>query len=270
MALLLLLSIPTPIQTSPPAVTFHAPHKISSVEENCASAGGTDGFYPIGPADAQHVFGSCSTDGSIKYTRDGGRSWELLTLGPQPNWSPLDLGAQWQWNLVPLPEDEAGGRRYHTWGGIDVHPTARTPRSYAGANATGVFSVSGDGKLQLEHVPRRVTIEGLPHDVNMTFPSGKGLPSFYGGPIRRADGVWLATIGLFWAGQPLSPSPDGPVLKMSVVALESHDSYAWRFLSIVANATNGKSSSVFGPDENDLALLADGKTVLCVIRSASE
>ena len=57
---------------------------------------------------------------------------------------------------------------------------------------------------------------------------------------------------------------------MSVVALESHDSYAWRFLSIVANATNGKSSSVFGPDENDLALLADGKTVLCVIRSASE
>ena len=76
----------------------------------------------------------------------------------------------------------------------------------------------------------------------------------------------MATIAVSWAGTPLTPSPDGPIVKNSVIAIASTDSYNWTFLSIVANATYGASSSVFGPNENDLSLLSDGKTLLCVLR----
>eukprot|EP01052_Picozoa_sp_SAG31_P036740 SAG31_NODE_4630_length_3085_cov_2.376758_2_plen_203_part_00 len=39
-----------------------------------------------------------------------------------------------------------------------------------------------------------------------------------------------------------------------------------RYASILANASNRKDSSVFGPSENDIALLADGHTIISVIR----
>lgn len=90
--------------------------------------------------------------------------------------------------------------------------------------------------------------------------------SFYGGPIRRADGTLVATIAVSWAGTPTTPSPDGPIVKQSVVAISSTDSFRWTFLAIVANATYGIGSSVFGPNENDISLMSDGKTLLCVLR----
>jgi hypothetical protein len=108
------------------------------------------------------------------------------------------LGGQWQWNLVPLPPGVDGSRSYHTWGGLDVEPTDRTPRSYGGANTTAVYSVDSAGQLRISSVERRVTISGLPHDVNMSFPTtgySPGLPCFYGGPVRLADGRLVAASG---------------------------------------------------------------------------
>jgi len=243
------------------SLNFSAPAKISGVGERCASAGGTDGFVAI---DRDHVFGPCATDGTLKHTADGGRTWRTMVNKPTPH----NLGSQFQWNLIPFTT-AAGGKAFHTWGGIDVKSTARTPRSFTGANSTGVFQLDATGSLQLQQDLRRVTIDGLPHDINTSFPTtgmSPGLPCIYGGPIRLEDGTWLATLGIYWAGQPMMPSPDGPVLKMSVIAVASNDSFAWRFVSIVSNATSGASSSVFGPNENDLALLADGKTVVVVLR----
>ena len=250
-------------------LTFLPPSKISSFSERCAAAGGTDGFQTIGPTNGSHVFGPCATNTDLKYTSDSGKTWETIPFGPGNKVDAAPLGGQFQWNLVP--EDHSNGwRSFHTWGGIDVKPTARTPRSYIGANVTRTFYVDqSSGHLKMGSVHRRVTISGFPHDINHTFPStgeSPGLPSFYGGPIRRADGSWIATLGLYWAGEQMTPSPDGRILKMSVVAISSEDSYDWKFLSIVANATSGPHSSVFGPNENDLALQADGKTLLCVLR----
>ena len=277
--LMLLLIIVTPLAAAPRSVTFSAPLKISGVAESCASAGGTDGFVSLGSSrdDGRHVLGPCHTDSVLKHTANAGKTWETLQFAPSECGSGrtdrskacLDsLGTQWQWSLVPFPAT-AVGLAYHTWGGIDVRSTERTQRSYTGANITGVFAIDAAGQLQRDQVARRVTIEGLPHDVNMSFPStgmSPGLPVFYGGPIRRQDGAWVATLGVYWAGQPLSPSPDGPILKMSVIAIVSADTFAWKFLSVVANASNAANASVFGPNENDIAMLSDGKTLLCVLR----
>ena len=250
-------------------LTFLPPSKISSFSESCAAAGGTDGYQTIGPPSGSHVFGPCATNTDLKYTSDSGKTWETIAFGPGNDVDAAPLGGQFQWNLVPEVHSN-GWRSFHTWGGIDVKPTTRTPRSYTGANTTRTFFVDpGSGRLKMGSVNRSVAISGMPYDINQTFPAtgeSPGLPSFYGGPIRRADGSWIATLGLYWAGQPMTPSPDGPVLKMSVVAISSADGYDWTFLSVVANATSGPHSSVFGPDENDLALQADGKTLLCVLR----
>eukprot|EP01052_Picozoa_sp_SAG31_P036742 SAG31_NODE_4630_length_3085_cov_2.376758_4_plen_169_part_00 len=116
--------------------------------------------------DTQHVFGACSTNQYVKHTKDGGKTWLPLVFNPQSHSTPL--GGQWQWNLVP---DQQSGREphgYHTWGGIDVQPTMRTPRSYEGANATSVYTLDPvTSTLSVTKVAKRVSITGLPHDVNM-------------------------------------------------------------------------------------------------------
>eukprot|EP01043_Picozoa_sp_COSAG02_P063037 COSAG02_NODE_8836_length_2426_cov_2.305544_2_plen_435_part_00 len=270
LANMLLLLLPRVASRGPTAsLTFLPPSKISVFSEGCAAAGGTDGFQTIGPPNGSHIFGPCSTNTNLKHTSDSGKTWETIDFGPGNHADAAPLGGQFQWSLVPVLHSN-GWRSFHTWGGIDVKPTARTARSYAGANVTGTFYIDPtSGQLKTGSVNRRVTISGLPYDVNQTFPStgiSSGLPSFYGGPIHRADGSWIATLGLYWAGEAMTPSPDGPILKMSVVAITSADSYDWTFLAVVANASSGAHSSVFGPNENDLALQADGKTLLCVLR----
>jgi hypothetical protein len=94
-------------------------------------------------------------------------------------------------------------------------------------------------------------------------------PQFYGGPIALPDGSLLGTVGIYWShDNPLSPTPDGPYHRMSIVAIRSTDGFNWHYQGAVANASGpgGYPTSAFGPDENDIALLEDGKTLLCVIR----
>ena len=87
-------------------------------------------------------------------------------------------------------------------------------------------------------------------------------PQFYGGPISLPDGSLLGTVGIYWSQHdPLSPTPDGPYHRMSIVAIRSTDGFNWDYHGVVANASGpgGYPSSAFGPDENDIALLADQK-----------
>eukprot|EP01052_Picozoa_sp_SAG31_P041686 SAG31_NODE_6389_length_2035_cov_1.978306_1_plen_233_part_10 len=150
-----------------------------------------------------------------------------------------------------------------------------------------------------------VTVGPLPRAVNNTNGPKDGLvaPQFYGGPIELPDGSLLGTVGVYWsADNPLAPTPDGPYHRMSIVAIRSADLFTWQYAGMVANASGpgGYPNSTFGPDENDLgkgcyflvsvqlfekcgtlieiymaliekvsaliAVLADNKTLLCVIR----
>jgi hypothetical protein len=116
-----------------------------------------------------------------------------------------------------------------------------------------------------------VTVGPLPRAVNNTNgpKNGPTAPQFYGGPIELPDGSLLGTVGIYWSkDDPLSPTPDGPLHRVSVVAIRSIDRFTWQFAGVVANASGdgGYPNSTFGPTENDLALLADGKTLICVMR----
>lgn len=74
-----------------------------------------------------------------------------------------------------------------------------------------------------------------------------------------SQGAYFAThVSRYWGG-------NGPYAT-SVVAYRSTDGGSnWHFASIIANASAFPASQE-GPNENDLAVLNDGKTIIAVIR----
>lgn len=49
---------------------------------------------------------------------------------------------------------------------------------------------------------------------------------------------------------------------MTIVSFTSDDGHTWEYGGVIASASAGK----YGPTEPDLAVLADGATLLCVVR----
>ena len=235
------------------------------------AAGGTDGFYGL-DANATQMMGLYNQLGNqgneLTFTSDGGKSWKLKKF--------VDWYAAFNWNLYPVTV-EGGKQARRNFGAIsqgsfrstDPSVGSYTDRSWTGKKSA-TFSFDSSGELQMS-VTGAVTVGPLPQAVNNTNgPKGSGCaPQFYGGPIRLGDGSLLGTIGVYWsADDPLSPTPDGPYHRMSIVAVHSTDGFNWQYKGAVANATGegGYPTSIFGPDENDIAVLGDGKTLICVIR----
>jgi len=197
----------------------------------------------------------------VTYTSDSGRSWKRKEFsGPV---------AAFAWNTFPVE----GGIGRRTFGGISRGSYRNeslgsvTGRSWTGKqSATYTFDESGELQMQ---VTGAVTVGPLPHAVNNTngVADTPIAPQFYGGPIALPDGSLLGTIGLYWSrDNPLKPTADGPEHRMSIVAIRSTNAgSSWQFAGVVANSSSYPSSS-FGPSENDIAVLADGKTLMCVLR----
>jgi hypothetical protein len=263
----------TPRLVSAPVECFLIAHPnitcgyVPNAECKCPELpGAADSYYGL-TSDARHMMGIYTRTGlssnQITYTIDGGESWNLKLFSGPP--------ASYAWNLYPVEH----GRARRTFGGISVGVYnnrslgSKTDRSWSGKQSA-TFSVDSAGELQMK-VTGGVTVGPLPWPVNntngirgMPFP-----PQFYGGPIRLHDGSLLGTIGVFWSkDDPLSPTDDGPEHRMSIVAIRSVDFYTWHFAGVVANASGpgGYPSTTFGPSENDLALLEDGQTLVCVVR----
>ena len=233
------------------------------------AAGGVDGFYGL-DATATRMMGVYDSHGlagnRLTYTSDGGQTWRIKGFG-----SP-DVFA---WNLAPVHANNGSRMGRRSFGGISVggfndwHVGSKTDRSWSDKQSA-TFTFDAAGELQMA-ATGPVTIGPLPQPVNNTNAKGAPFsPQFYGGPIELRDGSLLGTIGLFWSkGDPLSPTWAGPQHRMSVVAIRSTDgAFNWHFAGVVANASGpgGYPNSTFGLSENDLALLADNKTLLCVIR----
>jgi hypothetical protein len=89
--------------------------------------------------------------------------------------------------------------------------------------------------------------------------------------------TYVATVWVWYSDVPLSVNHGNPCCNGSVVAYISNDNgESWQFRSEIASKqsinkmakTGGASWSVSqeGPNENDIVLLKDGVTLLCVIR----
>jgi hypothetical protein len=226
-----------------------------------------DSFYGLS-ANATHMLGVYSEREQgiteITYTSDSGSSWKRKEFS-----GPL---AAFAWNLFPVE----GGAGRRTFGGISRGSYRNeslgsvTSRSWTGRQSA-TYSFDASGELQMQ-ATGPVTVGPLPHPVNNTngVADTPIAPQFYGGPIALHDGSLLGTVGVYWSrDNPLKPTADGPEHRMSIVAIRSTNSGdSWQFAGVVANASGpgGYSNSSFGPSENDIAVLADGKTLMCVLR----
>ena len=119
---------------------------------------------------------------------------------------------------------------------------------------------------------RSITFESIPAP-GITCGTGRaafGCPFRTGGRgyVRLPDtGELVMSIIVFWGGSEHS-SPNAKVAKVatSVVAFRSKDEgYTWQYSGSILDAKHAPASQE-GPNENDLVLLADGKTIMCVVR----
>lgn len=86
------------------------------------------------------------------------------------------------------------------------------------------------------------------------------------GYVRLPEGTLVMSVIVWWGGAHKNPSPKLALAATSVVAFQStDDGYTWNFLSSILDAAAVPKSQE-GPNENDLTLLADGKTIMCVVR----
>jgi hypothetical protein len=73
------------------------------------------------------------------------------------------------------------------------------------------------------------------------------------------------SIIIWWGGEHANPNPKLAKAATSVVAFRSSDGLTWDYAGTIVDAAQA-SESEEGPNENDVSLLADGKTILCVVR----
>ena len=112
-----------------------------------------------------------------------------------------------------------------------------------------------------------MAFEGLPDPVYCA-GGGYGCPFRTGGGAHLVlpDGTLLRTVLVYLGGAHANPNPGSRPYSTSVVAFASRDGgFHWRYRGVVLDSA-GAPESQEGPSENALALLRDGRTVLCVLR----
>ena len=191
------------------------------------------------------------------------------------------------------PRQAAGGRarkaQHRPWKGYWSSPVLQ----YAVDEITG--------KLVVTTVTKNVTYTGLPYEThsNCAFDA-KSYPYGWGQTgmtlsaceaITLPDGSFLTTAIVCWDSA-VTLAAYGGTSPASLVTFRSTDGFDWKFSSIIANAswyyqpgekappfpkdpaqpgvtTRGgwiNQSIQYGPNENALVLLADGRTIMSVVR----
>lgn len=166
---------------------------------------------------------------------------------------------------IVLSED---GKTMHNLG--YVTSVADKDAEYTSFNSTaaGYFFVGPDGSFQYEERVTPLTFRGLPtpascgdsgHSFGCPFrPSGRGY-------VRLPDGSLVMSIIIWWGGEHANPDPKLASKATSVVAFRSTGGLIWDYAGTIVDASQTPASEE-GPNENDLALLADGETILCIVR----
>jgi hypothetical protein len=218
--------------------------------------------HPKGPPEPEffHEFGTqqffgpdfLGTSSPFSFSGDGGEHWgpsgpEVRTV----NWPFLQIDGGYR-NL-------GGGLSFdaHSWNWTwpRTYTLDASGRNFSTADATGGFGPS-----------HKVRFHGVPYPgANITHPSIHPGSRNYG-VVRKADGGYVIATCILWNGlQPRAGPPhEGSFTPFSVVAFTSDDGYDWTYASVIANWSS--SDKFWGPNENDMSLLADNKTLLTVLR----
>lgn len=188
-----------------------------------------------------------------------------------------------------LPRTGAGGggviatgapdgitRTYGLPVGQTVRFSSSNPKTYHNFSSTGwrefgasTIGLAENGSLVAE-VNHSVEWDwsGIPEPgINVTASLTFNSPRVY--PIiALPGGGWLAGVCIVWNGIQPHSSPDGPFPPLSILAFRSDDGYKWRFASVIANESQVPWST-FGPNEHDLTVLGDNKSIMAAIRIVS-
>jgi hypothetical protein len=195
----------------------------------------------------------------LYYSSDGGASWAPAGRAPVPS-----VGS-----YEPIPGKEPGTLRNF---GVLPYEWPSTPppwTSFSSRNST-TFSVGSDGKLKFETDSRAtVTFSNFPAGVGPCRnphlePNGWRLQGT--AHVVTTDGAILQTVIACVGGSHHGTVP-GTENATSILAFRSTDGGAtFIYQSAIANATHYPDSGE-GPNEHALTYLADGKTIMCMLRA---
>jgi hypothetical protein len=192
---------------------------------------------------------------------DAGATWENSSSGHFSSvihYFPKQCTAQLCDNVTTIggwnPTNESSAQEF---------TTRLSRRIYAQRLANGSI------EAKCVHAAPKMTFTGLPKPTKCWPTVGcmrlGGTTSVTLGGNR---GMLMTTI-VQWGGQPSSTcNLSQPVFtcnQSSIVVFKSTDSVHWKFLSVLADA-HDHPESLEGPNEHDMALLADGETLLAVVR----
>eukprot|EP00928_Gymnodinium_smaydae_P055478 TRINITY_DN39001_c0_g1_i1.p1 TRINITY_DN39001_c0_g1~~TRINITY_DN39001_c0_g1_i1.p1 ORF type:complete len:413 (+),score=45.40 TRINITY_DN39001_c0_g1_i1:40-1239(+) len=226
------------------SITFSTPSVVGAAYYATGFQGFGDGLHALGKSeDGWHG------------SSDGGKTWVKLWQGRSVVGS---TGA------VVLSKD---GLTMHDFGSVET--VADKDANYTCFNSSDAtyFFLDSRGTFQAEVRSTPVTFRGLPTPASCGDKKHRfGCPFRLGGRgyVRLPDGILVMSVIIWWGGEHANPNPK---LRdaTSVVAFRSDDGLTWEYSGTIADAAQTPASEE-GPNENDLALLADGKTILCVVR----
>jgi hypothetical protein len=185
--------------------------------------------------------------------------------------------------------DWAGGEQALTGHGLRAPGTLRTLGSLrAGSNGsnrtsfssagTYQYSISRDQNLVIKPTSRGTSFTGLPKPMLDLAPGKSGKPFQCFGPSRAffepvssvvlPDGSFLAANALCFDDSP-SVVSNPNISAKSLVAWRSMDGFGWTFQGVITDARDyvPHKSTAGNTEENDMALMADGKTIMIVMRT---
>ena len=302
-------ALTTQVESAVQAVRFGQPVALTSPGTDWYNAPAIDGYTTIAAGESQRggqrgttIVSPWKRGFNFTLSVDSGKTWQHSTLefpGTHSRVQNFTTIVQGGFVRAVSPTTASGGGKGHTLGALPVWcNTCATPSpGLCDARAAAAcpdlacnqthsplaINVSTSALLGLSVAVdcRQVGIRGLPRPLRPEFGLASGFtgPS---GPVRLADGSLIMTWPIKFADspehRPPRPPPGQPPAKhrlrttvpMSIVAVRSVDGgYLWDYVGTVASAEQ-LPWSWYGPNEHDIAVLGDGKTMLVVFRPDSD
>ena len=264
-----------------PPVLLDAPHGNATISGSWPASPTI--FRRLGAArgDSTAIFGPgggptgrSASPPRFDFSSTGGRSWQrdVLPAGSSDTTTTSQMVGVWYGFPNGSHATENQTMTFATGNTSEGFNQQRATASQFGFKSFGAdtFAVSREGILTTTRDPSVVwSWSGLPYPgINTTASSLFDSPEMYS-IIQLPDNTFMGSVCITENGVPRKKGPDGFFAPMSLVAFVSKDGYNWHYSGTIMNHTAVPFSS-FGPNENELSMLSDGKTVMAVIRPSGD